>query len=213
MMSSKIGLRTASKNAIALRAVAPQKLPGNRMVSFAGAGIGKLKGIPGRVIPTTSRPSTMMTRRTATTSSSSPGAASGKSQADQIVEELEDLYLTAKDEFEIATDSTDSATVYAESDRESAQEALRQLVSVYVLYTNSEVAEEATAGERTASELDQDNTQNEENGGRVTLEVNTNFDPTKITDDVRREVKKRAEQRVRELEAAVQALEERASND
>lgn len=67
-------------------------------------------------------------------------AASGKREADLLVEELEELYLTAKDEFEIATDSTDSSTIYAASDRESARDALNQLISIYTLYTSPELS-------------------------------------------------------------------------
>ena len=138
----------------------------------------------------------------------------GKSQADQIIEELEDLYLTAKDEFEIATDSTDSQTVYAESDRETAKEALDQLVSTYVLYTNVDVAKEASAGARSGSTLDQEHEQQSGSGdGGVMVDVTTKFDPTKLSDDVRTEVKNRVDQRIREIKAGVEALEERASAD
>ncbi|KAJ5684652.1 uncharacterized protein N7477_000997 [Penicillium maclennaniae] len=60
---------------------------------------------------------------------------SGKATGDLLVEELQDLYEAATDEFEIATDSTDSATIYAASDRESARDALNQFIAVYHLYS------------------------------------------------------------------------------
>lgn len=46
-----------------------------------------------------------------------------------------DSYDAAKDEFEIAVDSTNAATIYAASDRASARDALNHLVRVYTLYT------------------------------------------------------------------------------
>ncbi|KAL6239789.1 hypothetical protein BDW75DRAFT_197388, partial [Aspergillus navahoensis] len=73
-----------------------------------------------------------------TTLSSAPASsASGKSQADLIVEELQELYEEATDEFEIATESTESSTIYAASDRESARDALNSLIIAYELYTFS----------------------------------------------------------------------------
>jgi hypothetical protein len=45
--------------------------------------------------------------------------------------DLDDLYATAKDEFEIAAEETEKKTVYAADDREAAQEALKELKEYY----------------------------------------------------------------------------------
>ncbi|KAH1434868.1 hypothetical protein KXX32_009570 [Aspergillus fumigatus] len=127
----------------------------------------------------------------------------GKSQADLLVEELQELYETAKDEFEIATDSTASSTIYAASDRESARDALNQLLAVYSLYT-TDIA--ATAESHAPQELQQGDDAADERGQLV----NTDFDPSEIPAPVRDEVRRRVGQRVRELSNAVEALEERA---
>ncbi|RVX68542.1 hypothetical protein B0A52_07966 [Exophiala mesophila] len=47
--------------------------------------------------------------------------------ADEVMEDLNELYATAKDEFEIAAEETEKKTVYAADDREAAQEALKSL--------------------------------------------------------------------------------------
>ncbi|RHZ60234.1 uncharacterized protein CDV56_108593 [Aspergillus thermomutatus] len=125
----------------------------------------------------------------------------GKSQADLLVEELQELYETATDEFEIATDSTANSTIYAASDRESARDALNQLAAVYSLYTT----ELAAMAESHAPQQ----TQQSDSDDRGQL-VNTKFDPSDIPSGVREEVRRRVGQRVRELSNAVEALEERA---
>ncbi|KAF4214978.1 hypothetical protein CNMCM8980_008857 [Aspergillus fumigatiaffinis] len=125
----------------------------------------------------------------------------GKSQADLLVEELQELYETAKDEFEIATDSTASSTIYAASDRESARDALNQLLAVYSLYT-TDIA--ATAESHAPQQMQQGN------GDESGQLVNTNFDPSDIPARVRDEVRRRVGHRVRELSNAVEVLEERA---
>ncbi|RLL94660.1 hypothetical protein CFD26_104019 [Aspergillus turcosus] len=127
----------------------------------------------------------------------------GRSQADLLVEELQELYETAKDEFEIATDSTASSTIYAASDRESARDALNNLLAVYSLYTT----DIATAAESHAPQQMQQG--DIEDTGRGQL-VNTNFDPSDIPARVREEVRRRVGHRVRELSNAVESLEERA---
>jgi hypothetical protein len=43
------------------------------------------------------------------------------------MESLNELYATAKDEFEIAAEETEKKTVYAEDDREAAKDALKML--------------------------------------------------------------------------------------
>ncbi|EAW07827.1 uncharacterized protein ACLA_025440 [Aspergillus clavatus NRRL 1] len=130
-------------------------------------------------------------------------SSTGKSQPDLLVEELQELYENAKDEFEIATDSTDGATIYAASDRESARDALDELLAVFALYT-TELAEGAGAGVRAGAEAE---AEEEDAQGKV---VSTNFDPADIAPEVREEVRRRVGHRVRELQNAVEALEERA---
>jgi hypothetical protein len=121
---------------------------------------------------------------------------SGKAEADLLVEELQELYEVAKDEFEIATESTDTSTIYAASDRESARDALNQLSSVYGLYT-------AKPGE-----VENDSAAEEAGDGPI---IETNHNPAEISQGVKDEVRRRVGQRIRELKNAVEALEERAS--
>lgn len=47
------------------------------------------------------------------------------------MENLNDLYATAKDEFEIAAEETEKKTVYAADDREAAQEAFKALKEAF----------------------------------------------------------------------------------
>ncbi|KAF7117553.1 hypothetical protein CNMCM5793_006605 [Aspergillus hiratsukae] len=149
----------------------------------------------------------------------------GRSQADLLVEDLQELYPfppfppyqyktdeaekipryeTAKDEFEIATDSTSSSTIYAASDRESARDALNNLLAVYSLYT-TDIATTAESQLHAPQLMQQGDTDTE----RAQL-VNTNFDPSDIPARVREEVRRRVGHRVRELSNAVESLEERA---
>ncbi|KNG82366.1 hypothetical protein ANOM_009851 [Aspergillus nomiae NRRL 13137] len=127
---------------------------------------------------------------------------SGKSQADLMVEELQELYETAKDEFEIATDSTNGTTIYAASDRESARDALNQLSAVFALYTTEMPSYDESQQPQQP--------QPDDSGSQI---VSTYFDPADIKPEVRAEVKRRVGQRLRELENAVEALEERAKDD
>ncbi|CAI7610562.1 unnamed protein product [Penicillium glandicola] len=127
----------------------------------------------------------------------------GKAEADLLVEELQELYEVAKDEFEIATESTDSSTIYAASDRESARDALNQLSAVYGLYT-------ARPGE-VENETDESPSDIEELGDGPIIE--TNYNPADIPQGVRDEVRRRVGHRIRELRNAVEALEERAMED
>lgn len=129
-------------------------------------------------------------------------ATSGKSPADLIVEELQELYEVAKDEFEIATESTDAGTIYAASDRESARDALSQLTAVYNLYTTGDTQVHVTEGEANA-----------EGSGEGGPTIETMHDPAQVSQAVRDEVKKRVAQRVRELVNAVELLEEKAKAD
>ncbi|EPS32134.1 hypothetical protein PDE_07093 [Penicillium oxalicum 114-2] len=137
-------------------------------------------------------------------STSSPA----KPTADNLIEELQDLYETAKDEFEIATESTDGSTIYASSDRESARDALNQLCAVYHLYT-ARPGEDVDSGVRnTGSKAEGD-----EAVGEGDAIVETNFNPGDVSREVREEVRRRVGQRVRELRNAVELLEERAQAD
>ncbi|CAG8886305.1 unnamed protein product [Penicillium egyptiacum] len=127
----------------------------------------------------------------------------GKAEADLLVEELQELYEVAKDEFEIATESTDSSTIYAASDRESARDALNQLSAVYGLYT-------ARPGE-VENETDESLSEAEESGESAIVE--TQYNPAEIPQGVKDEVRRRVGHRIRELKNAVEALEERATED
>ena len=127
----------------------------------------------------------------------------GKAEADLLVEELQELYEVAKDEFEIATESTDSSTIYAASDRESARDALNQLSAVYSLYT-------ARPGE-VENETDELSSEVEDSGESAIVE--TQYNPAEIPQGVKDEVRRRVGHRIRELKNAVEALEERATED
>ncbi|MCJ1419657.1 hypothetical protein MMC32_006013 [Xylographa parallela] len=94
-----------------------------------------------------------------------------KSEADAKVEELQELYATAKDEFEIASEETEKKTVYAADDRAAAQEELQKLKAAF----NDAVQNSAP--------------------------------------EVGAEVKARVGQRIRELDRAVEAMEELAMED
>jgi len=54
-----------------------------------------------------------------------------KSTADAIIEEIQEQYGTARDEFEIATEETEKKTVYAEEDRAAAREEMDRLKAMY----------------------------------------------------------------------------------
>jgi hypothetical protein len=54
-----------------------------------------------------------------------------KTTADEILEEIQDQYATAKDEFEIAHEETERKTVYAADDRAAAREELNTLKDMY----------------------------------------------------------------------------------
>ncbi|KAK4938601.1 hypothetical protein LTR66_003921 [Elasticomyces elasticus] len=96
--------------------------------------------------------------------------ASSKSIADEKIEEITELYATARDEFEIAAEETEKMSVYAQSDRDAAREELTKLQEAY------KAVVEGPDG------------------------------------NVAEEVKRRVGQRIRELENAVQAMEELAQN-
>jgi hypothetical protein len=67
-----------------------------------------------------------------------PGAAhpqirtfTSKSSADSILEEIQDQYATARDEFEFATEETEKKSVYAAGDRAAAREELDALKEMF----------------------------------------------------------------------------------
>lgn len=152
-------------------------------------------------------------------------------------------YDNAKDELEIATDSTKSATIYAASDRESARELLDQLLYVYNVYTDMTRSPASTSSEPPPQENEAALTPNAQQanadrldagakaaaaaavGANPILDANEglsgnsyvgiapNYDPEYISVDAKEEVKKRVGQRVRELKSAVERLEEMASHE
>ncbi|THZ31595.1 hypothetical protein D6C91_00730 [Aureobasidium pullulans] len=70
---------------------------------------------------------------------------STKSAADEAIEEITELYATARDEFEIAMEETEKQTVYAEADREAAREELTRVQEAYktiIEGPDTELAEE-----------------------------------------------------------------------
>lgn len=54
-----------------------------------------------------------------------------KTSADTILEDIQDQYATARDEFEIATEETEKNTVYAADDRAAARKELDALKEMY----------------------------------------------------------------------------------
>jgi hypothetical protein len=67
---------------------------------------------------------------------------SSKSAADEIIEQIQDQYFTARDEFEIATEETEKKTTYAEGDRAAAREELDKLKAMFEEAINGENGEE-----------------------------------------------------------------------
>lgn len=63
---------------------------------------------------------------------------SSKSTADEKIEEITELYATAQDEFEIAMEETEKATVYAEEDRKAAREELTRVQEAFSAVVNGE---------------------------------------------------------------------------
>ncbi|MCJ1379857.1 hypothetical protein MMC17_002960 [Xylographa soralifera] len=94
-----------------------------------------------------------------------------KTEADSKLEELQELYATAKDEFEIAFEETEKKTVYAVDDRVAAQEELQKLKAAFHDAIQNSVPE------------------------------------------VGAKIKARVDQRIRELDRAVEAMEEMALKD
>lgn len=89
------------------------------------------------------------------------------------IEEITDLYGTAKDEFEIASEETEKNSTYAEDDRAAAREELDRLLEYF----------------------------------RGVVKGRESGEERKL---IAEEVQRRVGGRIRELENAVKALEERA---
>ncbi|KGO69104.1 hypothetical protein PITC_017510 [Penicillium italicum] len=118
--------------------------------------------------------------------------------ADNLIEELQELYIIAKDLFEIATNSNGKESIYAMSDRESLQDALNQLVDVYELYTTGEKGAEMSGGDGTTKE------------GLPAPIIQTKFDAGSVSDTVRGDVRERFGRKVLELRNAVEAFDQKA---
>lgn len=70
--------------------------------------------------------------RYATNSTSTPSSSPQNTPAgDAAVEEITELYATAYDEFEIASESTEANATYAEEDRSAAREELDRVLEAY----------------------------------------------------------------------------------
>ncbi|OJD36940.1 uncharacterized protein BKCO1_9000117 [Diplodia corticola] len=90
-------------------------------------------------------PSTRVSCRPASIVSEHARYFSSKRIADEKIDEIQELYATAKDEFEIAAEETEGNTVYAADDRAAAREALDELKAAYEAVVggdNREVGEE-----------------------------------------------------------------------
>ncbi|RVD88322.1 uncharacterized protein DFL_002511 [Arthrobotrys flagrans] len=81
------------------------------------------------------RPSAVRPLRYNSTTTTTPST--GKRPVDAKVEDLSELYASAKDEFEIAVEETSKNTIYARDDRETAREEFEKFRLAY---------EEAVAG-------------------------------------------------------------------
>lgn len=104
--------------------------------------------IPNRTLRTLSRTRPAHPQYVRSASHASPNLVrwlSSKSVADEKIEEITELYATAQDEFEIAIEETEKATVYAEEDRKAAREELTRVQEAYkavVEGPDSQLAEE-----------------------------------------------------------------------
>lgn len=64
------------------------------------------------------------------------------SPADAAIDQITELYATARDEFEIALEETEKVSVYAESDRQAAREELSKVQQAYAKAVEGEYGEE-----------------------------------------------------------------------
>jgi hypothetical protein len=60
-----------------------------------------------------------------------PRKFSTTSTADELIEEIQDQYATARDEFEIASEETEKKSVYAADDRAAARQELVKLKEMF----------------------------------------------------------------------------------
>ncbi|KAL8746248.1 MAG: hypothetical protein Q9190_001704 [Brigantiaea leucoxantha] len=86
--------------------------------------------------PTTPTPIPPVLQRSNPYSTSNPTPApksrsSNKSPLEDTIDELNELYATAVDEFEIASEETDKKSVYAEDDRKAAREEFEKFKDRY----------------------------------------------------------------------------------
>ncbi|TKA75724.1 hypothetical protein B0A55_05919 [Friedmanniomyces simplex] len=81
--------------------------------------------------PPSTRAASHSTAHLLSPSSQSITYSNNKSAADQIIEEITELYATAQDEFEIAMEETEKMSVYAEEDRKAAREELERVQEAY----------------------------------------------------------------------------------
>jgi len=65
-----------------------------------------------------------------------------KTVADEVIEEIQEQYATARDEFEIATEETEKKSVYAADDRAAAREELDTLKEMFQKAIDGEEGEE-----------------------------------------------------------------------
>jgi hypothetical protein len=79
----------------------------------------------------------------------SPRLYSSLTPADEILEEIQEQYATARDEFEIASEETEKHSVYAADDRAAAREELNKLKEMF------EEALEGPDGEEVKSRVGQ----------------------------------------------------------
>ncbi|MCJ1279057.1 hypothetical protein MMC21_006879 [Puttea exsequens] len=94
--------------------------------------------IQNHTVPLT-RPLTVPSFRPSTqTSSLFPRTYATKSPTDSKIEEIQELYATARDEFEIAQEETEKKTVYATDDRAVAHEELEKLKEAYQVAVGEE---------------------------------------------------------------------------
>lgn len=126
----------------------------------------RIRSPPSRLLTISSRPTfrSTPTRRLRPAFPQTRSYAS-KSSADEAVEQIQEQYATARDEFEIAAEETEKNSVYAADDRAAAREELDALKALY---------EQA------------------------------------LQDSDAEEIKTRVGHRIRELDHAVQALEQKA---
>ncbi|KAJ5281303.1 hypothetical protein N7478_006675 [Penicillium angulare] len=137
--------------------------------------------------------------------------------ADALIEEIQDLYEIAKDEFEIATESTDGGTIYAASDRDAARDALNDLAATYFLYSYREGEEDTGVVLRSGEKMTGSRLLSGEGvvlgeGIEGAEEFKAGYEG-EIGDEIKGEVRRRVGQRIRELRNAVELLEERAMEE